>query len=197
MSQDEITLTADNLRALAHPLRVRILGLLRTYGPATATTLAARLDLSSGALSYHLRQLERFGFIVEDTERGDQRDRWWKAAHRRTLYSALPSEHGGEQSAEGDVYEDSVAAAAMSGLARARAARSRMPAPWQRTINMSDYLLQLTVDEAMALGDDLERLLSSYRQHDPESAPVENARLITAQFQIFPVPGPEEVEESE
>jgi DNA-binding transcriptional ArsR family regulator len=197
MSQDEITLTADNLKALAHPLRVRILGLLRTYGPATATTLAGRLDLSSGALSYHLRQLERFGFIVEDTERGDQRDRWWKAAHRRTLYSALPSEHGGAQSAEGDVYEDSVAAAAMSGLARARAARSRMPAPWQRTINMSDYLLQLTVDEAMALGDDLERLLSSYRQHDPESASVADARLITAQFQIFPVPGPEEVEESE
>ena len=49
----------------------------------------------------------------------------------------------------------------------------------------------------MALGDDLERLLSSYRQHDPESAPLADARLITAQFQIFPVPGPEEVEESE
>ena len=197
MGQDEITLTADNLKALAHPLRVRVLGLLRTYGPATATTLASRLDLSSGALSYHLRQLERFGFIVEDTERGDQRDRWWKAAHRRTLYSALPSEHGGEQSAEGDVYEDSVAAAAMSGLARARAARNKMPVRWQRTMDMSDYLLQLTVDEAMALGDDLERLLSSYRQHDPEAAPLADARLITAQFQIFPVPDPEEVEEAE
>ena len=196
MSQDEITLTADNLKALAHPLRVRILGLLRTYGPATATTLAARLELSSGALSYHLRQLERFGFIVEDTERGDQRDRWWKAAHRRTLYSALPSEHGGEQSAEGDVYEDSVAAAAMSGLARARAARGELPAQWQRTINMSDYLLQLTAEEALALGADLDRLLSSYRQHDPESEPVADARLVTAQFQIFPVPGPQEDQQS-
>ena len=197
MSQDEITLTADNLKALAHPLRVRVLGLLRTYGPATATTLAGRLELSSAALSYHLRQLERFGFIVEDTERGDQRDRWWKAAHRRTIYSALPSEHGGEQSAEGDVYEDSVAAAAMSGLARARAARSKMPVEWQPTLNMSDYLLQLTVDEAEALGADLDRLLGSYRQHYPESAPVADARLVTAQFQIFPVPDPQEVEESE
>ncbi len=127
MSQDEITLTADNLKALAHPLRVRVLGLLRTYGPATATTLAGQLELSSAALSYHLRQLERFGFIVEDTERGDQRDRWWKAAHRRTIYSALPSEHGGEQSAEGDVYEDSVAAAAMSG-ARPRPGRPQQDA---------------------------------------------------------------------
>ena len=196
MSQDEIELTADNLKALAHPLRVRVLGLLRTYGPATATTLAGRLELSSAALSYHLRQLERYGFIVEDTERGDQRDRWWKAAHRRTLYSALPSEHGGEQSAEGDVYEDSVAAAAMSGLARARAARGTLPVQWQRTINMSDYLLQLTAEEALALGADLDRLLSSYRQHDPESEPVADARLVTAQFQIFPVPGPQEDEQS-
>jgi DNA-binding transcriptional ArsR family regulator len=197
MSQDEISLTADNLKALAHPLRVRVLGLLRTYGPATATTLAGRLELSSAALSYHLRQLERFGFIVEDTERGDQRDRWWKAAHRRTIYSALPSEHGGEQSAEGDVYEDSVAAAAMSGLARARAARGALPAQWQSTLNMSDYLLQLTAEEAKALGADLDRLLRSYRQHDPESAPVADARLVTAQFQIFPVPDPQEAEESE
>jgi DNA-binding transcriptional ArsR family regulator len=196
MGQDEITLTADNLKALAHPLRVRVLGLLRTYGPATATTLAERLGLSSAALSYHLRQLERFGFIVEDTERGNQRDRWWRAAHRRTSYSALPSEHGGEQSAAGDVYEDSVAAAAMSGLVRARAARAAMPAQWQRTNNMSDYLLQLTADEALALGADLDRLLLSYRQHDPESAPATDARLVTAQFQIFPVPDAHEGEES-
>ena len=32
------------LRALAHPLRLRILSLLRHDGPATATLLAARLD---------------------------------------------------------------------------------------------------------------------------------------------------------
>ena len=85
----------------------------------------------------------------------------------------------------------------MSGLARARAARSKLPVEWQPTLNMSDYLLQLTVDEAEALGADLDRLLRSYRQHDPESAPVADARLVTAQFQIFPVPEPQEAEESE
>ena len=75
MAEETITVTGDNLKALTHPLRVQVLGLLRTHGPATATTLARRLGLTSGALSYHLRQLQRYGFIAEDTERGNERDR--------------------------------------------------------------------------------------------------------------------------
>ena len=46
---------ATALKALAHPVRLRMLGMLRVDGPATATQLAARLGLNSGATSYHLR----------------------------------------------------------------------------------------------------------------------------------------------
>ena len=88
LMEPAITVTGANLKALTHPLRVQVLGLLRTYGPATATTLAQRLGLTSGALSYHLRQLERYGFIAEDTERGNERDRWWRAVHRTTEFDA-------------------------------------------------------------------------------------------------------------
>ncbi|WP_428995029.1 helix-turn-helix domain-containing protein [Kribbella qitaiheensis] len=38
-------------------MRNRMLGLLRVHGPATATTLAERLGVNTGATSYHLRQL--------------------------------------------------------------------------------------------------------------------------------------------
>src|SRR2546428_1415868 len=72
------------LRGLAHPLRMRMLGLLRTEGPATATSLAARLGESSGTTSWHLRQLAELGFIVQDTARGNRRERWWRAAHEFT-----------------------------------------------------------------------------------------------------------------
>ncbi len=187
MAHDAITLTADNLKALAHPLRVRVLGLLRTYGPATATTLATQLELTTGALSYHLRQLERFGFIVEDTERGNQRDRWWKAAHRRTIYPGLPTDAPDEASVEGDVYEDSVAAAAIAGITRAQATRHGLPVEWQRTVNLSDYLLRLTPEQSAALGRDLSALLGSYPQHDPDTPVDDGFRLVHAQFQIFPV----------
>ncbi len=40
------------LRALAHPLRNRLLGLLRLDGPSTATLLGKRLVESSGSTSY-------------------------------------------------------------------------------------------------------------------------------------------------
>jgi DNA-binding transcriptional ArsR family regulator len=77
---DELDVTA--VRALAHPLRLRMLDLLRFDGPATATMLARRLGESSGSTSYHLRQLARHGFIEEVVRRGG-RERWWSYQERR------------------------------------------------------------------------------------------------------------------
>ena len=68
MDLTSITPTPAGLKALSHPVRLRMLGLLRTEGPATATTLAARLGLNTGATSYHLRQLAQHGFIVDDDD---------------------------------------------------------------------------------------------------------------------------------
>jgi DNA-binding transcriptional ArsR family regulator len=73
-------LEVEALRAIAHPLRVQLLGALRTNGPATATELGERLGESSGATSYHLRQLARYGFIVDDDVQPSKRERRWRAA---------------------------------------------------------------------------------------------------------------------
>jgi DNA-binding transcriptional ArsR family regulator len=66
------------LRALAHPLRVEILDTLSTYGHFTASGLGERLGESSGATSYHLRQLEKHGFVREVEGKGTGRERWWE-----------------------------------------------------------------------------------------------------------------------
>ncbi len=58
-------LDARSLRGLAHPLRMRLLDALRVHGPATASGLAERLGESSGATSYHLRQLAEHGFVED------------------------------------------------------------------------------------------------------------------------------------
>ncbi|GAA3872791.1 helix-turn-helix domain-containing protein [Leifsonia kafniensis] len=70
-------LDMESLKALAHPLRVKILDTLSTYGDFTASGLAERLGESSGSTSYHLRQLERHGFVREVTGKGTGRERWW------------------------------------------------------------------------------------------------------------------------
>jgi len=75
------------LKALAHPARNKILERLQVYGPATATDCAAVAGMSPSACSYHLRMLERYGFVeaghAEDArDRGDGRERVWRAVVR-------------------------------------------------------------------------------------------------------------------
>jgi len=66
------------LRALAHPLRVRIYDILSQYGPQTASSLAERLGESTGSTSYHLRALAKHELIREVEDRGTARERWWE-----------------------------------------------------------------------------------------------------------------------
>jgi DNA-binding transcriptional ArsR family regulator len=80
--KDEIVLEMAALKGLAHPLRVAIVDVLSAYGAATASALAERLGESSGATSYHLRQLEKHGLVREDTTRGSGRERWWERVPR-------------------------------------------------------------------------------------------------------------------
>jgi DNA-binding transcriptional ArsR family regulator len=75
---ESMEIDASALRGLAHPLRGRLLEELTRNGPATATILGQRLGESSGATSYHLRQLSRFGFIDAAPGRSGGRERWWR-----------------------------------------------------------------------------------------------------------------------
>lgn len=75
--QDRV-LDTSALRALAHPLRVRMYDILSQYGPQTSSSLAERLGESSGSMSYHLRALAKHDLIREIPDRGTVRERWWE-----------------------------------------------------------------------------------------------------------------------
>ncbi|MEV8272611.1 helix-turn-helix domain-containing protein [Microbacterium sp. NPDC077184] len=75
--QDRV-LDTSALRALAHPLRVRMYDILSQYGPQTSSSLAVRLGESSGSMSYHLRALAKHDLIREIPDRGTVRERWWE-----------------------------------------------------------------------------------------------------------------------
>lgn len=76
--RDSRSLDAGALKALAHPLRVRIFDLLSERGPQTASTLAALVGETSGSMSYHLRALAAHDLIREVEGRGTARERWWE-----------------------------------------------------------------------------------------------------------------------
>ncbi len=86
------SVSAREVRALAHPLRLQLLEALSDHGPATASMLARELGESSGATSYHLRALAAADLIVEDLDRRKGRERWWKHARKFRLISSAPAE---------------------------------------------------------------------------------------------------------
>ena len=57
----------SQLAAVLSPLRMRVLREMQQ--PASATSLAPRLGLSRQTLNYHLRELEREGFLEVVEER--------------------------------------------------------------------------------------------------------------------------------
>jgi predicted ArsR family transcriptional regulator len=188
----QVQLTATSLRGIAHPLRVRILGLLREHGPSTATRLAERLGQSTGATSYHLRQLAQYGFVIEEVGRGAGRERWWRAAHQRTLFN--DEEAARAAPAEIEAYLRGVAAAYAERVDRWLGELPALPREWSQAATLSDWALRLTAAEAKELHDRMIALITSYRP-DPEGRPdaPEGAAAVRVQLQLMPFvepPGP-------
>jgi DNA-binding transcriptional ArsR family regulator len=184
MERTFVTPGPDGLKALSHPGRLRMLGLLRSEGPATATTLAARLGLNSGATSYHLRQLEKHGFVVEDEERGNGRDRWWRAAHTTTrtdLAATSPEEHDTH-----DAYLRAVAVLYHERMLRSLDERQLLPEPWRGIGDMSDWTLHLTPQRAEALSEAVHALIDEYAEDDPDDP---EAAPFVLNFNAFVRPG--------
>jgi DNA-binding transcriptional ArsR family regulator len=184
MDLTTITPTPAALRALAHPVRLRMLGLLRIEGPATATSLAARLGLNTGATTYHLRHLAQHGFIVDDAARGNARDRWWRAVHQSTTTG--PEDPGDDEGAEVlDAYLQSVAVVMTEQLQRAMEERALLPEAWRNASEFSDYVLRLTPAKAKRMRDAIHEAIQA-TEEDPES---EESEQLVVQFTAFPLPG--------
>lgn len=176
-------LDADSLKGLAHPLRIRLLAMLRSDGPATATGLAQRLGENSGATSYHLRQLARHGFVAEDTARGTRRERWWRALHRQSTWSDLAGD-GETAAAEAVVLHEQLAEEVR--LVRGWLdVRESWPQPWRAAAQSSDYLLRLSPGQARALGEDLDAVVERHRAAAEES-PAEDARPVAVFVRAVP-----------
>lgn len=147
----------ETLKAVSHPLRMQLLGALRRRGPSTASELGRELGESSGSTSYHLRQLERFGFVGDDDEQPSGRERRWKALHDMTEFPAeLAKLDGGREYL--DVVRRRQEEHLREGLERWTETR--------RGIGISDYLLHLDPDDLESMLRDLEEVISRYADNE-------------------------------
>lgn len=165
----EITSEAA-LRALAHPLRLRLLGLLRAEGPATASGLAQRVGESSGSTSYHLRRLAAAGFIEEVVDQGTRRERWWRALHRETAWSPARFQgSAGARQADLTLRRENLRWQQIV-LEQWLIEGPSWGAEWMDAAAESDHLLRLTVDELRSFRQDYLALVERYaaRPHDAQ-----------------------------
>ncbi|MBO0826789.1 MAG: helix-turn-helix domain-containing protein [Streptosporangiales bacterium] len=185
----DVMLDVRSLRGIAHPLRTRLLGLLRADGPSTATKLAGRLGLSSAATSYHLRQLAAYGFVAEEEGRGKTRERWWRAAHRSTVFDRSALVTSGENVEEVDALSEEYLRSVIDVYARSASEyldiEHRLPEEWRDAGDFSDTLLSLTPDEARRLAGEIDAVLHRYRRRDAPDQPAA-ARPVRVQYQVFP-----------
>jgi len=173
------------LRAIAHPLRARLLALLRIEGPATATELGRRTGESSGATSYHLRQLARYGYVEEETAR-DGRERRWKAATQFTSWESADFLGDPAALAVSDALEQRQVQRAVDQFESWVRTRSELDPAWLRASTMSDFILRLTPTQARALIDELLVVGRRYQEAPPPARDGEEPLLLAMYFQLFP-----------
>ncbi|WP_026218062.1 winged helix-turn-helix domain-containing protein [Embleya scabrispora] len=183
MNDSSRRMDARSLRALAHPLRMRLLELLRLDGPATATHLAARVGDSTGTVSWHLRHLAEHGFIEDVPERGTRRERWWQAVVRpRDLHT---SEFRNDPESRGalDVYLREFLRQQGERMVESFADADAMGPEWVRARTVSDWSgVRLTADQLAELSRRVIELVNeAVRQPEQPGAPT-----IVLQFQAFP-----------
>jgi DNA-binding transcriptional ArsR family regulator len=97
MPSDETGRITDSrvLAAMAHPVRRRLLSLLKVDGPARASALAEQTGQAVGNISHHLRTLAAAGLIEEVPELArDRRERWWRRT--ASVLSWSPEDFGSD-----------------------------------------------------------------------------------------------------
>ena len=145
----------DTLKAVSHPTRMALLGRLRSGGPATASELGRALGESSGSTSYHLRQLERFGFIAEAEDQPSGRERRWMSLYDlTTVPAALADLDGGRE------YVDAVRRRQEEHLKEGLVAWTEP----RRGLGHSDYFLTLDVDDLEAMEGEIGEVISRYSE---------------------------------
>jgi DNA-binding transcriptional ArsR family regulator len=174
------------MRALAHPVRLQLLEELADAATLTATEAAERVGESPSNVSFHLRQLAKYGYVVE-AEGGTGRRRPWKLKNLGMRWS--------------DVHEDRELAGAGRELTRVafdryldRARRGlqdrhAQPDEWRQVTGVNQMRLYLTPAELAQVEEELlEILLGRFADRRTRSADqpedAERVEILTLAYRV-------------
>jgi hypothetical protein len=149
------------MRALADPVRLRLLDRLRRQGPATAVALSASED--------DLRELERFGFVSQGE------DGRWEAVAKGLLFE-IPEDPEGQAAARQLANVMLLQYADEPGRWVAEV-EAQLELDWVRAAGLLNARVALTPDELRGIQEGLERLLEPFLTRDAGDLPPEARRV--------------------
>ncbi len=176
---------ARTMRALAHPVRLALIDVLKLEGPLTATQAGERIGESPTTCSFHLRQLAKYGF-VEEAGGGSGRTRPWRMTVSGTRFTTEQADP-----------ETRLAAGVLERMLRERnleryrawiETRTSYPEAWRENALTSQSVLWMTVEELAELNEELLAVLDSRfpeRKTDPAARPD---GALPVELQIFSYP---------
>lgn len=182
------TLDPGALKALAHPLRVRIFDLLASQGPQTASSLAAMVGETSGSTSYHLRALAAHNLIQEVPGRGTARERWWERPKGR-IDMPGPDEtmSPANRAAAQIVTSEFFRLRHETLMAYLNRPRSEEPEEWRDVALTMTTHLDMTAAQVMELREELEALVeSAIERYRGQTGP--DVRRVSLRAEVFDLP---------
>lgn len=179
------------LRALAHPIRWKLIDVLTSEGTVTATRCAELIGESTATCSYHLGVLAKYGYITHVA--GTQwREKPWRlvSPDLNLSSSGLDDEQAAASRAAGAAFVDYEMTWLKDSLRRS----AQEPEEWQGAVKVMATTAWLTAAELRQAITEIGRVLDQYRDRGKVPAERPNdarpARLFAA-VALMPFSGPE------
>ena len=155
----------QTLRGMSHPLRLDLIELLGTLGPATAATCARHLGSSQASCSFHLRQLAKYGFVQQAPDSGDRRERPWRLTDIEQSWSS-------DAGAAADELERVFVQREADRIIRWGTRRGRETDEWRQVAYFGGATVPVTPAEVEAIAEGMRAVLAPYVERLSDSSTV-------------------------
>ncbi|MFI5930968.1 ArsR/SmtB family transcription factor [Actinoplanes sp. NPDC051494] len=163
------------LRALAHPIRLKLLELLTVDGPATGRKLADRVGESTASVSYHVAQLAKWGLVEPAAELARGRERPWRATSRGLTWS-VTGDGSPEFAAASRALREQFIANRLGVLEEFQRYQHEFDAAWQEASWVGEDIGYLDPAELIEATERIKAVISSYT--DPERPRTAGSRRV-------------------
>ncbi|MEV4841484.1 helix-turn-helix domain-containing protein [Nonomuraea sp. NPDC049486] len=184
----------DTLKAMAHPLRLKLYRALFQARVATASQLADQVDEAVSLVSYHLRKLAAHGVIEEaEPQSSDGRERWWQLVMRHYSVQDKDFRDAPERAAAYTAFTRTAFHDHVELYERYLDEQSAWSPDWRAAAFSSQSLPRLTAAELTGLNQELLEVVRRWQRHSEaaiEAGDTEGRENVNLHLYGFPARRP-------